>query len=70
MVLSYTSREHEHERRPSAVAIGDRIYSSLNNDWDLDEAFLNASDPYLYIMVEAEKNGLILVFVLVFLYCY
>ncbi len=62
MALSYENhgankRESSVGRRSSSVVIGDRIYSSLNNDWDLDAAFLNASDPYLYIIVKCEKDG-------------
>jgi hypothetical protein len=52
MVLSYLSRE----RNKTTKTKDDKIYATLANDWDLDAAFMNSSEPYLYIVVESNKS--------------
>nr|XP_018912907.1 PREDICTED: TBC1 domain family member 25 [Bemisia tabaci] len=37
---------------------GQETYLGLLSDWDLDAAFLNASEPYLYLRVEAKSENL------------
>lgn len=46
--ISYLSR--------SATSLDDQIYLSLNSDWDLDEAFQNASEPILQLKVTKVIN--------------
>jgi hypothetical protein len=32
-------------------------YTTLWNDWDLDAAFMNSSQPFLCLTVEMKKKG-------------
>ncbi len=47
--LTYLNREKISQQQ---VNNNEEIYTALWNDWDLDAAFMNSSEPYLCVLVD------------------
>jgi hypothetical protein len=55
--LSYLNREKSIATKSSSTKGASNAnlnskYISIQNDWDLDAAFMNSSEPYLYLIVD------------------